>query len=160
MGQHYRQAGLRAARALTATLGLTFSVGSCGSLKRVQECERVIVTVNSGLEQVRQHLPDAGADARAYVAIAAEYVRLGDNIQALSSRDETLQRAIDSYREVATRAAQSSRDYSEELARPTASKAERKSKKVRLQRIRTLAKNDLTREAAAVRKLNALCHPE
>jgi hypothetical protein len=123
MGQHYRQASLRAARALTATLGLTISVSGCGSLKRVQDCERVITTVNAGLEQVRLQLPDAGADA--YGAIATEYVRLGENIQTL-----------------------------------TASRGERKSKQARLKRIRTLAKNDLTREAAAVRKLNALCHPE
>jgi hypothetical protein len=141
-------------------VGLAVVASGCGALERVRECEAMIASVNQGLEAVRLQLPDAGADAGAYGEISSIYEGVAKNIDAVEPTDAALQRAVASYKEVLERAAKHSHDYSQELARPTRSKAERKSKEARLKRIRTLAQSDLTRETSVVRKLNALCHPQ
>jgi hypothetical protein len=141
-------------------LAFCAGVNGCTPLERVQECEKLIEMVNPGLEQVRLRLPDAGTDSESYAAIATEYDRLTERMQTLTPPDDGLRRAVSAYAEVVQRAAQHSREYAEELRRPTASRAERKNQEARLKRIRAAAKGDLSREAAAVRKLNTLCHPE
>jgi hypothetical protein len=142
-----------------ATMILMLGLGACGSLKRVHECEAVISTVNASLGEIEFQMPDAGASAVAYEQIATEYEQLVKNIDQLQPKDMALNKALASYKEVAERAAKHSRSFSSELASVAKSRAERKNKEVRLNRIRTLAKADLTREATVVRKLNTLCHP-
>ena len=142
-------------------IALALALGSgCGALERVHECEAVIETVNSGLENIYVQLPDAGTSAPAYEEIALAYEALIRRIDALAPKDSSLERALASYKEVAERAAKHSRSFSEELATRAKSPGERKSKDARLKRIRNLAKADLTRETSVVRKLDSLCHPQ
>lgn len=132
----------------------------CDPIQRLRDCGPLIETVNTNLDEVRFRLPDAGSDAAAYVEIAAVYDRLGQGLATLSPRSVALERAVASYRELAERAANTSREYADELARPATSKGERKRKEARLERIRTTAKSESSREASVVRKLNSLCHLE
>ena len=144
-------------------IALTLAVGvgaGCGALKRVHECEAVIETVNSSLEDIHVQVPDAGTSAPAYEQIAVAYEGLAKRIDALAPKDSALERALASYKEVAERAAQHSRSFSAELATRAKSAGEKKSKQARLKRIRNLAKADLTRETSVIRKLDALCHPQ
>jgi hypothetical protein len=133
--------------------------GGCGAVKRVHECQGVIQTVNAGLEELSVQVPDAGASAEAYAEIAGAYEALGKRLEELSPSDTALSKAVASYREVTDRAAQQSRNYSEALASRPRSRRDRGEHEARLARIRTQARADLAKEAAVVRKLNALCHP-
>jgi hypothetical protein len=141
-------------------LALGAAGSGCGALKRVHECEAVIETVNSGLEDIHVQVPDAGTSAPAYEQIAVAYEDLAKRLAALAPEDSSLERAVASYKELAERAAQHSRSFSEELATRTKSAGERKSKDARLKRIHNLAKAELTRETSVIRKLDALCHPQ
>jgi hypothetical protein len=141
-------------------LALVLTATSCGALKRVHECEQVVESINTEMAEVRFQLPDAGADAPSYTEIAGIYARLSQRLSEIPARDTALSRTLVSYKDVIDRAAEHSRAYAEELARATPSRQERKDRDGRLKRIRTMAKNDLVREASVVRKLNALCHPE
>lgn len=132
---------------------------SCGALKRVHECEAVIETVNTGLEEIEVQVPDAGSSSAAYEQIAVAYEELTKRVEQLQVEDAALAKALASYKEVTERAAKHSRAFGAELAAQAKSRSARKSQEARLDRIRTLAKGDLAREASAVRKLNALCHP-
>jgi hypothetical protein len=147
----------RSGRGVALALAL-LAVG-CGSLKRVRECELVIETVNSGLLDIQLRLPDAGSSAPDYELIADAYQELGKRLAELAPNDGPLQRALVSYAEVIERAEANSRAFAEELAAPARSKSARRSKDMRLKRIRAQAKSELAREAVAVRKLNTLCHP-
>ncbi len=120
----------------------------------------MIETVNAGLEELHVQVPDAGSSAPAYEEIAAVYEALGKQLDDLAPADATLAKALASYRDVAERAATHSRAYSVELTAVAKSRPDRANKEARLNRIRTLAKSDLAREATAVRKLNSLCHPQ
>jgi hypothetical protein len=144
--------------ALKMSLLLVITSG-CGAVKRVHECQGVIETVNAGLEDLHVQVPDAGTSAAAYAEIADAYDALGKRLDALAPSDTTLAKAVESYREVTDRAAKQSRSYSEALAVVPKSKKERTDKEARLTRIRTQAKADVAKEATAVRKLNAVCHP-
>ncbi len=139
---------------------LATCITGCGALKRVHECEQVAESINTEMAEIRFQLPDAGVEAPAYTEIAAVYDRLSQRVSAIAARDTALARTLVSYKDVLERAAQHSRAYAEELAQPAPSKQERKEREGRLKRIRTMAKNDLVREASVVRKLNALCHQE
>jgi hypothetical protein len=144
----------------TVILALSLQIVGCGVLKRVHECERVVETVNAGLEDLATRVPDAGASASAYEEIARAYEDLGKSIDLLQPNDSALQKAVAGYKDVIDRAAINSRSFAAELARPAGSRAERKNKNVRLERIRTLATNEVSREALALRKINTLCHPQ
>ncbi len=145
----------------TVALALLLAVApGCGAVKRVNECQAVIETVNSGLSELHLEVPDAGASASAYAHIADGYDALGKRLSELAPRDNTLAKAMDSYREVTDRAAKQSRAYSEALSTPAHGKRDRTDKNARLTRIRAQAQTDLAREAQAVRKLNAACHPQ
>jgi hypothetical protein len=133
--------------------------GGCGAVKRVHECQDVIETVNAGLAELSVQVPDAGADAAAYSQIAEGYEALGKRLDQLAPSDTALSKAVASYREVTERAAQQSRSYSQALAVRPRSKKERRDHEAGLARIRSQARADLAKEAAVVRKLNAVCHP-
>lgn len=149
-------------RAIETTLVLLFLSGTlgCGAVKRVHECQGVIDTVNDGLNELHLQVPDAGDSAAAYVAIADGYAALGKRLEALAPSDGTLAKALDSYRELAERAAKNSREYSEALAAPAGTPKQRADKQAKLSRIRGEAQSDLSREALVVRKLNGVCHPQ
>jgi hypothetical protein len=135
------------------------ATSGCGAVKRVHECEGIIDTVNGGLANLHVEVPDAGASPSAYARIADAYDTLGKSLDELAPTDPSLVKALASYREVTDRAAKQSRSYSEALAGGARSRKEKNEKQARLSRIRAQAKNDLVREATAVRKLNAVCHP-
>ena len=139
--------------------GLIAILAGCGALKRVHECEAVIETVNTGLEGIEVQVPDAGSSSAAYEQIAVAYDDLAKRIDQLQVEDVALAKALVSYKEVTERAAKHSRAFGAELAARPKSRNARKNQEAQLNRIRTLAKADLAREATAVRKLNALCHP-
>lgn len=145
-------------RTIISLISILATMG-CGALKRVHECEAVIETVNTGLEGIEVQVPDAGSSSAAYEQIAVAYDDLTKRIEQLQIDDAALGKALASYKEVVERAAKHSRAFSAELATRAKSRSARKSKEARLERIRTLAKGDLAREASAIRKLNALCHP-
>jgi len=132
----------------------------CGAIKRVHECEGVIETVNDGLAELRLDVPDAGQDSAMYTRIADGYDALGKRLDALAPTDGALAKAVSGYREVTERAAKHSRSYAEALATDAPSRKERNDRNARLGRIRTQAQADLAREAQAVKKLNAVCHPQ
>lgn len=131
----------------------------CGALKRVHECEAVIETVNTSLEGIGVQVPDAGSSSAAYEQVAVAYDDLVKRIGQLQIDDAALEKALANYREVIERAAKHSRAFSAELATRAKSRNAKRNKEARLDRIRALAKGDLAREASAVRRLNALCHP-
>jgi hypothetical protein len=139
--------------AILATVG-------CGALKRVHECEAVIETVNVGLEGIEVQVPDAGSSSAAYEQIAISYDELTKRIDQLQVEDTALAKALATYREVTERAAKHSRAFGAELAARGKTRNEKKNREAQLNRIRSLAKSDLAREVSAVRKLNALCHPQ
>lgn len=145
----------------TAIAGLIaiLTANGCGALKRVHECEAVIETVNTGLEEIGVQAPDAGSNSVAYEQIANAYDDLVGRIEQLQVEDAGLRQALDGYEELAARAARHSRSFAAELATRAKSRSARKKREARLKSIRSLAKADLSREAAVVRKLNALCHP-
>lgn len=147
------------ARPRALLLLFLLGIGSCGAVKRVHECQQVIDTVNAGLAELHVQVPDAGASPQAYAGIADAYDALAKRLAELSPTDDALARALESYREVAERAARQSRKYSEALAGKARSRRARSDKQAGLNRIRAQAKTDLAREASAVRKLNAVCHP-
>jgi hypothetical protein len=149
-------------RSVFSSIGLLASCGplGCGALERAHECQAVIETVNSGLSDLQLQVPDAGENADAYIQIAGAYDALGKRLAELTPKDTTLAKAIAGYQEITQHAAERSRAYSEALAAPAGSRQERGDKRARLSRIRTEAQADLTREAQAVRKLNAVCHPQ
>jgi DNA-binding PucR family transcriptional regulator len=132
----------------------------CGMLERAHECQAVIETVNTSLSDLQVQVPDAGESADAYTQIAGAYDALGKRLEALAPKDPTLAKAIAGYQEITQHAAERSRAYSEALLAPGGSRQERGDKRARLSRIRADAQADLTREAQAVRKLNAVCHPQ
>jgi hypothetical protein len=150
---------MRSARALVGLLSVCGASG-CGGLERVHECQEVIEAVNAGLSELQVQVPDAGANAEAYTQIANGYDALGKRLAALAPKDQTLAKAVAAYLEIPQRAAERSRAYSEALTAPANSKKLRVERQARLTRIRTDAQTDLTREAQAVRKLNAVCHPQ
>lgn len=150
---------IRRVVALAAFASLWGAPG-CGALERVRECEAVIEAVSSGLSELHVQIPDAGASASAYTRIAETYDALSQRLAGLQPRDAALAKALDTYREVAERAAARSRSYSEALSRRARTKKERTEKETRLTRIRSQAQAELSREAQAVRKLNAVCHPQ
>jgi hypothetical protein len=126
----------------------------------VGECKQVIDTVNGGLSRVAASAADAGASAVTYAQLADEYDALAKSLETTSSRDDALSKTIGTYRELIQRAAKHSREFSEELDRPTSTPEEEREKETRLARLRAQAKNDVNREASLVRKLNALCHTQ
>jgi hypothetical protein len=136
-----------------------WGASGCGAVKRVHECEGVIETVNGGLANLHVEVPDAGASPSAYARIADAYDALGKSLDELAPSDVSLAKALAGYREVTERAAKQSRSYSEALAGVARTRKEKNEKQARLSRIRAQAKNDLVREATAVRKLNSVCHP-
>jgi hypothetical protein len=146
-------------RALACLL-LALPAYGCGAIKRVHECEGVIGTVNDGLSELHVQVPDAGQDSLIYTHIADGYDALGKRLDALAPTDGALAKAVSGYREVTERAAKSSRAYAEALATPAGSRKERNDRQARLGRIRTQAQADLARESQAVKKLNAVCHPQ
>jgi hypothetical protein len=143
-------------------LGLLSLCGApgCGALERVHDCQGVIDTVNTGLSELDIQLPDAGASSGAYSQIADAYDALGKRLDALTPKDPALAKAVAGYREITQRAAERSRNYAQALGAPGGSKKQRVEKQAQLGRIRAEAQADLTREAQAVRKLNAVCHPQ
>lgn len=146
----------------TRAITLLFLSGTlgCGAVKRVHECRAVIEAVNDGLSELHLQVPDAGASAPAYVAIADGYDALGRRLDELSPGDPALVKAIESYRELTQRAAKNSRAYSEALSVPAKSTKQRADKQAKLNRIRAEAQSDISREALVVRKLNGVCHPQ
>jgi chromosome segregation ATPase len=146
--------------ASAAIFALALQVLGCGVLRRVHECDGVVETVNAGLEDLATRVPDAGSSATAYEAIASAYEELEKSIDLLQPNDSALQKAVASYKEVIDHAASNSRSFAAELASPARSRAERKQKAARLERIRTLASSEVSREALALRKINTLCHPQ
>lgn len=143
-----------------ACLIAILAAAGCGALKRVHECEAVIEAVNTGLEGIGVQVPDAGSSSEAYEQIAVAYDDLTKRIEQLQVEDAALAKALASYKEVTERAAKNSRAFGAELATRAKSRSARKAQEAQLNRIRTLAKSDLAREASAIRKLNALCHPQ
>lgn len=138
---------------------LLLAMTGCGAVKRVSECQEVIETVNAGVAELQVQVPDAGSSPAAYGEIADAYEALGKRLGELSPSDGTLAKAVAGYQDLMERAARQSRNYSEALAGAARSKRERRDKEARITRIRNQAKTDLAREATAVRKLNAVCHP-
>jgi hypothetical protein len=132
----------------------------CSSLRRVQECKRVIDTVNGGLGSISADGADAGASPTAYARLADAYEALDKSLAGADSKDPALSKSFLAYRELIQRAAKQSRAFSEELDKPTSTPEEEQEKDSRLSRLRTQARNDVSREAALVRKLNGLCHPQ
>src|SRR5262245_13869444 len=130
---------------LSGTLG-------CGAVKRVHECKAVIEAVNDGLSELHLQVPDAGDSAAAYAAIAGGYDALGQRLGALAPGDPALAKALESYRELAQRAAKNSREYAEALRAPESSRKLRVDKQARLEKIRVDAQSDVSREALVVRK--------
>lgn len=129
----------------------------CTSLERAHDCDGLADIVNRGLVDVRFDAPDAG-DAETYERFAATYDDVSKRIEQLTIEDAALAKAAGSYRDVLERAAKQSRAYARELT-SSATKSDRRSAERRMEKIRAQAKTDLSREAAAVRKLNTLCHP-
>lgn len=148
--------------AISRAITLLFLSGTlgCGAVKRVHQCQAVVQIVNEGLAELELQVPDAGESASAYAAIAAGYEALDRRLDALAPGDSSLAKAIESYREVAQRAAKSSRAYSEALSERAGSSKQRADKQARLNRIRAEAQSDTAREALVVRKLNSVCHPQ
>ncbi len=132
----------------------------CSPLRRASECKQVVELVNDGLGSMATSMADAGPDPAKYARVADAYEALGKSLEAASSRDETLSKTIESYRELIQRAAKHSREFSEELERPASTPEEEHEKETRLARLRAVAKNDVNREASLVRKLNGLCHTQ
>jgi predicted nucleic acid-binding Zn-ribbon protein len=120
----------------------------------------MVDTVNDGLSRVATSAADAGANPATYVQLAEGYEALARELQSASSTDETLNKAMGSYRELIQRAAKQSREFSEELDRPATTPEEEREKEARLARLRAQAKNEVNREATLVRKLNGLCHTQ
>jgi hypothetical protein len=132
----------------------------CSSLRKVSECKRVVDTVNGGLSRVALTAQDAGANPTTYAQLAEGYEALAKSLESASSDDDALNKAVGSYRELVQRAAKHSKEFSEELDRPTSTPAEEQEKEARLGRLRAQARNEVSREAALVRKLNGLCHTQ
>jgi hypothetical protein len=141
------------------TGNLPFAVG-CSSLRRVHECKRVIDAVNGGLSSLPADEADAGASPSTYMRLADAYDAFDKRLEGADSKDSALSKPFGAYRELIQRAAKQSRAFAEELDKPTSTPEEEKEKESRLNRLRTQAKNDVNREAALVRKLNGLCHPQ
>jgi hypothetical protein len=141
------------------TSNLPFAMG-CSSLRRVHECKRVIDAVNDGLRSISSDGADAGASPSTYTRLADAYDALGKQLEGADSKDPALSKSFGAYRELIQRASRQSRAFAEELDKPTSTPEEEKEKESRLNRLRTQAKNDVNREAALVRKLNGLCHPQ
>lgn len=137
---------------------LLLGVLACSPLRKVAECRQVVGTINSGLSRVATAAADAGASAVTYAQLADQYETLAKSLETLSSSDDALNKAVGAYRELIQRSAKHSREFSEELDRPTSTPEEEREKETRLARLRALAKNDVNREASLVRKLNGLCH--
>src|SRR5687767_1192730 len=151
----------RKRRASAALLGaLTLCMLACSSLRRVQDCKRVIDTVNGGLGEVSASAADAGASPATYVRLADAYDALAKRLEGADSRDPALSKTFGAYRELIQRATKQSRAFSEELDKPTSTPEEEKEKESRLAQLRSQGKNDVNREASLVRKLNGLCHPQ
>ena len=147
------------ARALACFLFLSGTPG-CGAVERVRQCREVVDAVNAGVSELHLQVPDAGVSASAYARIARGYEALGKRLDELSPTDTALAKALASYRELTERAAKNSRAYSEALRTPASSRKQRSDKEARLNRIRSQAQADVSREAQVVRKLNAVCHPQ
>ncbi|HVZ34071.1 MAG TPA: hypothetical protein VG963_16710 [Polyangiaceae bacterium] len=130
----------------------------CTPLRRTSECLRVVDTINSGISGI-QNLSNSGRSAAVYRQIATAYEQLGKQLGALLPKDSDLSKALASYRDLTQRAAKHARDYSEELAKVPEGATLEPDTQARLDRIRSAAKVELTREASLVRKLNSLCHP-
>jgi hypothetical protein len=139
---------------------LTLCLLACSSLRRVHDCKRVIDTVNGGLSGISTQGADAGASPTTYVHLADAYDAIAKQLEGADSQDPALSKAFAAYRDLILRAAKQSRTFSEELDRPTSTPEEEKEKESRLASLRTQSKNDANREAALVRKLNSLCHPQ
>ena len=155
-----RSTGRRSWTGLALLAGSLALVAGCSSLRRVHECKRVIDTVNGGLSSISAAGADAGANPSTYAQLADAYAALDKRLEGADSKDPALSKSFGAYRELIQRAAKQSRAFSEELDKPTSTPEEEKEKESRLNRLRTQAKNDVTREAALVRKLNGLCHPQ
>jgi hypothetical protein len=133
----------------------------CGPLGRVHDCERIVETLNPGLLEI-QRLASGASTAAAYRQIADAYEELGKHLSTLLPKDPELSKALANYRELTQRAAKHTRAFSDELPKePTldAGSENDPAAAARRDRIRSGAKAELSREAALVRKLNALCHP-
>jgi len=139
--------------------GLALCLVACNSLRRVRDCQRVIDTVNGGLSGISLSSADAGASPATYVGLADAYDALAKQLEGADSQDPALSKTFGAYRELIQRAAKQSREFSEELDKPTSTPEEEKEKESRLTHLRNRAKNDVNREASLVRKLNGLCHP-
>jgi vacuolar-type H+-ATPase subunit I/STV1 len=133
---------------------------SCSSLRKVGECKRMVDTVNGSLSRLATSAADAGANPVTYLQLAEGYQALAKELESASSSDEALNKTIGSYRELIQRAAKQSREFSEELDRPTSTPEEEREQEARLARLRAQAKNDVSREASLVRKLNGLCQTQ
>ena len=120
----------------------------------------MIDTVNGRLGSISAESVDAGASPTTYARLADAYDALDKSLAGADSKDPALSKSFLAYRELIQRAAKQSRAFSEELDKPTSTPEEEKEKDSRLSRLRTQARNDVTREAALVRKLNGLCHPQ
>lgn len=135
------------------------ALSSCGSLRRVHECKRVIDTVNGSLSRL-DYGADAGANPATYVRLADAYDALGKQLEGADSQDPALSKIFGSYRDLIQRSARQSRLFAEELDKPSSTPEEEAEKETRLTRLRTQAKGEVSREASLVRKLNGLCHPQ
>ena len=133
----------------------------CSPLGRIHDCERIVQTLNPGLLEI-QGLTGSASSAAAYRQIADAYEDLGKRLSTLLPKDPELSKALSSYRELTQRAAKHSRAFSDELSKEPSVDAGAESDPAgaaRMDRIRSGAKAELSREATLVRKLNALCHP-
>jgi hypothetical protein len=120
----------------------------------------MVDAVNDGLSRLATSAADAGANPATYAQLAEGYEELAKALESASSTDEALNKTMGSYRELIQRAAKQSREFSEELDRPTSTPEEEREKETRLARLRVQAKNEVNREASLVRKLNGLCHTQ
>jgi len=141
------------------TIALTVAT-ACSPLRRVHECGPVIEMLNDSLRALAPQLATAGPSPTAYARIADGYAELDAKLQATHPRDASLLKLVASYRDLTQRATKHSRAFAEELAKPTGSADEEKERGARLDRLRTQAKGEQAKEAALVRKLNTLCHPQ
>lgn len=143
----------------TSFLLLTLTPG-CHRFQRLSECDLAIETVNFGLSRIHESLPDAGeTSAEAYRQVAIRYAELGDELSRLNIRDHRLRVAIDSYREVLSRADNRALAYATTLELSRRGKKARAARRKSLRRQEDLARGEVSRQASTIRKLNELCHP-
>lgn len=137
-----------------------FGLCACQSLGRLSECELLIEEINSGLADIREVMPDAGAlEAPAYQRIAERYAVLRTRVKGLNLQDAALMRLVEDYRAVLERADARARGYAEVLTYRPKGKRAQKARRDKLRRQQELARGERSRETSVVRRLDELCHP-